>query len=130
MRSQMPVILVMALGVAAMMWGMAGVEDAYSSDNLDELDSDQELSDQANESAVGEDGEFTGATGQTDDGDIVGLIVSGAGSIARFLGAVVLLPLEIHSLGAPWWFALPIGLSAQTIVGIGLIEFVINREWT
>lgn len=129
MRTIGPILLVIALGAAAMMWGMAGVQDAYRSENIDDLDSDSELEQEANDSAAG-DGSFNGSAGQTDDGDIVGLIVSGAGSIASFAGMIALLPVELNNMGAPWWFALPVGVTAQAIVGVGIIEFATGRELT
>lgn len=125
MRTKGPILLVIALGMAAMMWGMAGVDEAYSSDSIDDLQSADELQSEANQSAVNDS--FEGQAGQTDDGDIVGLIVSGLSSVARFAGMVALLPVELRNLGAPWWFAFPIGVTAQAIVGIGIIQFGTGR---
>jgi len=127
MRTTYPLIVVLALGVTSMMWGMSGIGDVYDQDVNSGLESDDELQEVANDSAAKGS---TADAGPNQGGNIVGLIFSGLQRFTSIAGLVVLLPYELHNLGFPWWFALPIGLIAQTIVGIGLIEFSTNREWT
>jgi hypothetical protein len=129
MRTIYPVMVVLCLGTAALMLSMSGFGGLYGPDPTDGLDSDDELQSQASNSSVDEDGEFGGPSVSSGDGDIVGLIISGLSRIASLAAMVVLLPLELRDLGFPWWFAMPVGLVVQTIVGIGLVQFASGRVW-
>jgi len=130
-RTIFPVLFVLALGTAALIWGMAGAGNIYgSSDPVDGLNSGSEIVDAKNDSAVG-GGSYNGsAGGDSDGGGIVGLIISGVDAIVSFVSMVALLPWELMKLGLPEYFALPIGFLAQGLVGIGVIEFATNRELT
>lgn len=126
MRTLPVVYLVIAIGVAALMWNLSGVDDALSGPSpADDLESGDELEAQrpgqpdVNGSADSSDGE----------GDIVGLVISGAQDIGGIGGLVMLLPDELMALGFPSWFAVPIGLLAEFIATIGLVQFVTNRVW-
>jgi len=126
MRTTYPVLIVLALGVAGTMWGMSGVASIYDGPQ-DDLQSQAELNDTANSSSVQG---YEADAGPNQGGNIVGLIFSGISRLVSVAGLVLLLPAEMHNIGFPWWFSLPIGLLAQTLVGIGIIEFATQREWT
>lgn len=131
MRTIAPVLFVIALGVAALIWGMAGAGTIYgTNDPVSGSQAGDAIHDASNDSAVG-GGNFSGeASASEGEGDIVGVIISGIGFIVSFASMVGLLPLEIMNLGFPPYFAIPIGLLAQALVGVGIVEFATNREFT
>lgn len=130
MRTIYPTLFVVALGVATLMWTMSGAGALYGqTDPISGMQSDDALQQQANNSAASDGGEFNGSAKGGDSDNIVGLIISGTQAIVSFAGSVALLPAEIERLGFPWWFAFPIGASAQAIVGIGIVQFAANRVY-
>jgi hypothetical protein len=126
MKTTYPVLIVLALGVAGTMWGMSGITAMYDGPQ-DDLQSQEELNESASSSSVTG---YEADAGPNQGGNIVGLIFSGISRLVSLAGLVLLLPAEMHNIGFPWWFSLPIGLLAQTLVGIGIIEFATQREWT
>lgn len=128
MRTIFVVFVVVTVGVSGMMLGMAGFADTWGA----EPPRTDAAADQVNQSAdnVGPDSGPVEGPVTSSDGSIVGLIVSGLGSLVNIAGAVVLLPVTLMNLGAPAWFAIPVGSLAELIVGIGIIEFATQREWT
>lgn len=127
MRTIAPVLIVLALGVAGMMTGMSGFSAAWGAEPPQTDAAASAVNDSA---GVGPNQGPVSGPVSTGDSSIVGLIVSGLTSLVDIGGAVVLLPVTLMTLGFPAWFAVPLGLLAQAIVGIGLIEFATNREWT
>lgn len=128
MRTIAPVMVVMALGVAGMMLGMSGFNDAWGAPAPQTSAAQEEL----NQSAERVDPQETPISGPVSaaDSSTVGLIASALGTITDMVAAVVVLPLTLINLGFPPFFAVPLGLLAQLITGVGLIEFAVNREWT
>lgn len=124
MRTNYVWFVVIALGVSALMWQLAGVDSALSGPSAtDDLQSGDELESQAPGEA-----EINGSANSNDgESDIVGLILAGGAGIGNFVNMALLLPLELQRLGFPYWFAYPIGLCAQIIALVGLIQFVTNR---
>jgi len=86
----------------------------------------QQVDTAANNSSVGSEG-LEGSTQGTDDSSIVGIVLSSAGEIARFIGLAVVAPMALISLGFPAWFAIPVGGVVSLIASIGLIQFVTGR---
>jgi hypothetical protein len=128
-RTARIVLVVAALGTASLMWGLGGLGDLYGETNpVGDLQSGDEVERQADESAVVDNGSFSGSASRSDD-SIVGLIVSGASAITDFAAMVALLPLELQRLGLPRYAAYPLGLIAQAVVGIGVVQFATGREW-
>jgi hypothetical protein len=128
-RTAKIVLVVAAIGTASLMWGLSGFGALYGqSDPVGGLSSGDAVSAQANASAVSENGSFSGAASASDD-SIVGLIISGTSTLVAFAGMVALLPVELSALGLPFWFAYPIGLIAQALVGLGIVQFAAGREW-
>jgi hypothetical protein len=129
MRGIVPILAVLSIAIAAMMVGMSGFEGAVGQDPTDGLQSDDELESQAGDGPAG-GGNFTGDAGGSNDGDIVGVIISAGSSFASFGAFAVLLPLELNRMGFPWFFALPIGLGGQLVASIAIIEAFSGRELT
>jgi hypothetical protein len=127
MKTTYPVLVVMALAVASLMWGMSGIGSLYTDDRMSEIQSGEDLEKTSENSSVHG---YNASAGPNEGGNIFGLIISGAVRVSRIAGMVVLLPLELYTLGFPWWFAAPVGTLIELIVGIGILEFVTNREWT
>jgi hypothetical protein len=128
MRTAKIVLVVAALGTATLMWGISGFGSLYGTDNpVDGLQSGERLEKQANQSAVSENGSFDSSAEGADEGDIVGIIISGTSALVSFASMAALLPFELQQLGFPRYFAYPIGLLAQAIVGIGVVQFAANR---
>lgn len=128
MRTIAPVLLVMALGVSGMMLGLSGFDTAWGAPAPETGAAQEEL----NKSAEKVNPQNTPISGpvSASDSSTVGLIASALGTITDMVGAVVVLPMTLINLGFPAWFAVPLGMLAQLITGVGLIEFAINREWT
>lgn len=124
MRTKFILLLVMSMAVTGMVFQMSGFNDmvGYRGDSEEASD---EFEDVGNDSAPQK---TVGADARTDEsGTLVGVVITGISGIANFVGLVALLPVELNSMGFPWWFAYPIGLLAQAIIGIGFIQFASNR---
>jgi len=126
MRTTYPVMIVIALAVASMMWSMSGFGAIYDNGASD-LQSQDDLNESANESSVRG---FGADAGPNQGGNIIGLIFAGLDRIISLAGLVVLLPFELRNMGFPWWFSFPVGVLAQTLGGIGIVEFATQRDWT
>jgi len=131
MRTLYPVVVILAIGVAGVMWSMSGIGLIYGQD--DPVDTG-ESSDKLNETAQSPEQESEGDGGLFGIGNVgeesfVGIAVSAADSIISFVTAAVLLPLELQRLGLPRWFALPLGLGAQSIAFVGFLQFIAGRDY-
>lgn len=124
MNTNMVWFIVAVLGMSALMWNMAGMDDVLSGpDPAGDLQSGDELE----EKAPGTPELNGSADSSAGEGDIVGVIISGGQGITDFIGMLVLLPVELQRLGFPQWFAYPLGRVIQIIGVIGLYQFVTNR---
>lgn len=124
MRTNAVWFIVMALGIASLMWGLSGVGGVLSGPSAaDDLSSGDELESQA----PGTPQINGSADTNSGESDIVGLILAGGAGVANFIGMAILLPIELQRLGFPHWFAYPIGLGVQFLATIGLVQFVTNR---
>jgi len=126
-KGNVPVFVVLAIGVAAAMIGMSGFIDAWGGEPP-QVDA---AASEVNESGAAVSPEQGPVEGPVSSGEsnIVGLVVSGLGSLTDIAGAVVVLPITLMNLGFPAWFAVPIGTIAEAIVGIGIIQFATQRDW-
>jgi len=130
MRTLYPVMFVLALGTAGLMFQMSGIGAVMGPSPSEGLGAPGELQDQANQSAVGGNAsEFQGSASTSNDGDLVGLILNGGQAIMSLAGMVVMLPFELRDMGFPAWFAFSIGPITQLVVSIGVIQFTTNRDW-
>lgn len=129
-RTLYPVLLVLAIGTASLIWGFSGVGQIFgNSDPVSGIDAGDSIVDAKNDSAVG-GGSFNGsAEGETSGGGIVGIIVSGIGFIVGFVAMVGNLPASLMQLGFPEYFAKPIGYLVVALVGLGVVQFATNRVY-
>jgi hypothetical protein len=127
MRTTFPFVLVLALAITGGFFAQSGFNDIIDGEaNVEPLTENVEQA--ANESPAGT-GNFTADRGGTDEGSVVGLIVSGAQDTLNFVQLALLLPITIRELGFPGWFAFTIGPSLQLIVSIGILQFVTGRQF-
>lgn len=128
MRGTPFVLIVLVLGASAGMVTASGLAGVWGSPPPQVDDASGQLNDSASDLRPSS-GPVEGPVSSSES-DVVGLIVSGLGAITNMAGAVALLPLTLIQLGFPAWAGVPIGLLAQTVVGVSIIEFATNREWT
>jgi hypothetical protein len=135
MRTIYPMVLVMALGTAGMMWSMMGAGQILSDSGdsgIDNLESTDKLEEQGQELKDEEDeeednGGFFSAIIQGVEDSIFGLVLSAAQRIVSFAKLALLLPLELQRLGLPRGMAYPLGLAAQAVSLIGFLQFAAGR---
>lgn len=127
MRGTAPVLIVLALGVAGLMLGASGFSDAWGAQPPSTSAAEEKLN---NSSSVGPTNDPVSGPVSDGDSSIVGLISSGLGSFVDIAGAVAFLPVTLTNLGFPMWFSYPLGLLAQFVVGVSIIQFATNREWS
>jgi hypothetical protein len=129
MRTLYPILVVAALGTATLIWGISGIGTLYTNNDpvSGESQSADRLQEQANSSAAAEDGSFEASARGGGSDNIVGLVIAGVQSIVSFATMVALLPFELQRLGFPRYFAYPIGVLAQSLVGIGIVQFASGR---
>jgi len=128
MRTIAPTFAVLALAVAGMMLGMSGFSAAWGAPAPQTDRAQDDLNSSAADLAP-ESGPVSGPVSAADS-SIVGLLASGVQGAVEVAGAVALLPVTLINLGFPAWFAVPLGLVAYILTGIGIVEFATNREWT
>jgi hypothetical protein len=131
MRTIAATVFVLALGVSFSIVSATGLAGVLGADRApDGSEVEQNLNESAGQSPAGDDDSLAGGVSQTGDANLIGVIITAGGLISDFAVGVLLLPVTLNRLGLPWYAAAPLGLLAQTITGIGVIEFFTNREWT
>lgn len=55
------------------------------------------------------------------------MVVTAVSKLFNIVMFLVFLPLELIALGFPGWFAWPLGLSAQVLGSIGILQFAAGR---
>jgi hypothetical protein len=123
MRTQYPLLVVIALALSSMMIGISGFGGVAGFAEPG-LESDEAVN--GSVERIGPDEEFSGDASAADD-DIVGLILSGGRALTDLVGLVLLLPAELQKLGIPAAFAVPAGVGAQLLGGVGIIQFIVGR---
>ena len=124
MRTTYPVVVVLAIAMVAAMISMSGFWGAVG------LVDDQPAASAAVNESAGDYNPNTGFAGEANtqnDGDIVGLILSGGGDAFDLLGLVNLLPNTLMWLGFPAWFANPLGWAGSILAFLGGVQFVLGR---
>lgn len=126
MRTIAALGIVLSLALGMMVVNMSGYAAIVGSgDQKPDLASPDAVEEVGNNSSVQEGVE--GSADNADDGDIVGLILGGSNQLGDILGLVTMLPTELVALGMPWYMAYPIGLLAQIVIFIGLLQAVLGR---
>jgi hypothetical protein len=127
MRTTLPLVIVLAMMITAGFFAGSGFNGLVDGEaNIDPLE--QEVEERSADSVTGS-GNFSASRSGTEDGSIVGLVVSGAQDVIEFTSLVVLLPITLQQIGFPVWFALPIGAVLQIIVSIGVLQFITGRVY-
>lgn len=126
MRTIAPIFIVLAIGISGAMLTASGFEDAWGAPAPSTDAAQEEVS---NSSQSGpQNGPVSGPV-SSGDSSIIGLLADSLGTLVSFAGAVLLLPLTLINIGFPAWFVNGIGSVATGVVGIGLIQFAVNRVW-
>jgi hypothetical protein len=132
MRSIPIVVFVLSLGVAFAVVTGSGIGTTIFGVGDQDPGTQRALNDSANETRLEDDGDSGGIAGDV-QGDneptIVGLVLSAGQTVISIATAVVLLPVTLSRLGFPVYFAAPVGLFAQMVVGIGVFQFIVGRVW-
>ena len=128
MRTKAPMLFVAAVLVAGMAWQLAGMSAALGLGQSGPT-AGVPVS-QLNESADKYNPEV-GVAGQapgSDAGGLIGIAISGGQGLANLIALAVLLPVILDNMGVPYYWAYPLGLLAQIISFIGIVQFVTNRD--
>jgi len=128
MNTTTPVLLVLSIGVAGLMLSMSGFAGVWGAPVPQTQGAQEEVEDSASDLSPGE-GPNEGPV-NSGESSVIGLITNALSAITSIAGAILLLPVTLMEIGFPPFFAVPIGLLAQIIGGIGLLEFATNREWS
>lgn len=126
MRTIYPVVVTLAIVVAALMFTMSGAADIFGTGSSP---GDSGVVGQAesvaNDSAAN-DGVDTSAKSNS---DLIGFIIGGLSTIASVVKLVVALPLTLEQIGFPKWFSYPLGIVMEIILSIGIAQFISGRVW-
>lgn len=126
MRTLYPVLIVIAIGMASIMWSMSGFGLLFGGDDpVDGLESGQQVNESAEKLS---DDESLEVSDQGRD-SFVGSVISGGEQVIGFVKSAVLLPAELQRIGLPPWMAIPLGLGAQSIAFIGFLQFLTGRVY-
>lgn len=120
-------VMVLSVGVAAMMLGMSGFTAAWGAPAPQTDAAVSELN-RSNENFNASDPPVEGPVSSTDS-SFIGLLTSGLQSVVDVAAAVVVLPLTLINLGFPAWFSVPLGLLAQFLTAVGVVQFATKRDW-
>lgn len=131
MRTIPIVAFVLALGVAFAIISGSGIGASIFGVEGQDAGTQDALNDSTNETKLEEEdgGGISGSVLGDNEPTIVGLVLSAGSAVVSVATAVVLLPLVLSNLGFPVYFAAPVGLFAQIVVGIGVFQFVTGRVW-
>lgn len=125
MRTLFPVLLIMGIAVAGLMFGMSGFNDGWGTDPGALEQPADRFNQTANDSSINSGVESTG----NQDATIVGYVLSGGKQVLEVARMVVLLPVTLISMGFPPWFALPVGAFVEIWAGIGVLQFIVGRVY-
>jgi len=125
-RTTWGVFLVLAIGAAALMFGLSGYGAQYQDDPSQGLGPvGSGVSDRAENSSVRGGGVEGSASGS--DEPLISFILNGGAIILETAKLVVALPLALINLGFPRWFAVPVGAIVSIGTSIGIIQFITGR---
>lgn len=126
MRTAFPLAVVLCAAVMGMMFVGSGFNGIVGADRGGDIGSQFESTAES-EGVVDGDGEVVG--GKAGDDGFFGLTVGGGKILLSILSLGGLFPDTLDVLGFPRWFYTPIGLVVDLLLTIGLIQFVIGREY-
>lgn len=126
MRTLYFTVAILCIGLGGALMAGSGFNALIGADGSQAGQIQDEVNSVANNSSVGDE-RLEGSTQGTDDSSIVGIVLSSAGEVARFLALTVGAPITLSNLNFPMWFAIPVGSIISIITSIGLIQFVTGR---
>lgn len=125
MKTKVFYIAIVSIAIGGLIWQMGGFGALFTGQSPGgQLGSSDQIQEDANNSAI--EGNFTGDA-NPDNGNLVGLILSGGQRIMDLVGLIVFLPYELMALGLPDWAARPIGQMSVLFISIGVIQMIIGR---
>jgi hypothetical protein len=137
-RTLYPVIVTIAFAVSFAILGQAGFFAAWGGDVG--VERGESVTDELNEGAedvpVGGGEDIRGdASASGDNSDIITMVVNGGKTLGSIAGMVATLPGVLYDLAYPFLgpvavIVYPLGSAGTLLVGIGVIEWLTNREWT
>lgn len=129
MKAQPILLAVLAIGVAFAWVGGAGLAGAWGvGGDVPEGDAAERVLNQSDQgAAVGDGTPVQGGTIEDSDDALAPFIINGAGRIATLLGRAALFPLTLVDLGAPLWFAQPLGGIIGLAITVGIVQFITGR---
>jgi len=132
MRTRGVLLIVICFAAGTLIFQMSGLAAVYQSGTpVEDLDSGGELEERTNETALeqtGENDEAFGADARGDD-SLLGFAIASIGIVFQFLTLIVMFPVELSTMGVPWWAAYPTGIVMQTVALFGLAQFASGRIW-
>lgn len=128
MKTKTPIMIVLSLAVAGMMIQMSGLPAVWAGGVSTADQAQRELNESSGQLSPDENAPVSGPGG-TGDSDIIGLVTDSLSTFASIGAAVVVLPITLMRLGFPAFFAVPVGIVSELIVGIGVIQFGTGRIW-
>lgn len=130
MDTKFPVVLVLSIGLAVLIFQLSGAAFFLENTTEREYASGNILENQNNASNVNNESAYGGNIGPDSDSNIVGVVL---GSIPRMLGLLAIpgvIGSEIQVLTpAPWWIAQPVGMFFNVIVYIGGFQIATGRVY-
>jgi len=132
MKTISVVTLVLCFGIAFTMIAGSGVgasvfgESGTDTGNAETL---EQIGEEAQPDADREDSAFSSDVRGDNEPTLVGFAISGGQFIVQLVASVALLPATLMRLGFPNYFAVPVGLAAQTVAAVGLFQFVTGRVY-
>jgi len=125
MNTKIFYIVIISIAIGGLMWQLGGFGELFAGQAPgDTLDSTDEINKSVENAPVS--GNFT-SDASPQDGNLVGTIITGIGTLFDLFGLVVFLPKELLALGLPRYAAEPIGNLATLFISIGLVQAAIGR---
>ena len=131
MRTIPVIAFVLSLGVAFAVVSGSGVGATIFGVQNQDPGAEKALNDSQDDTQLeeGDGGGISGSVFGDNEPTVVGLVLSAGKAVISVATAVALLPFVLVNLGLPTYFAAPVGLFAQIVVGIGVFQFVTGRVW-
>jgi uncharacterized protein YceK len=124
MRTIYPIVVAIALIVAWTMISLSGFAAVVGQQGDQGVKGGEKLNESADKSPA-EEGVDSSVLSL--DNPLTALITTAIDGFVQFSSFVLLLPINLQRLGFPGFFALPVGVAAQFIVGIGVFQAISGR---
>jgi len=130
MRAKSVVGIVLCFGLAFSLLAGSGIGGAIFGENPGDETTVDTLEDLGEEAGLeDEDESFSADVTGDNEPTLTGLTLSAGQFAGQLVVSVALLPLTLARLGFPTWFSYPVGGIAQVIALIGMMQFVLGREF-